>query len=332
MSSTPPTRRGSGMLQPDLEPDVLHQLPLAYLLGMQGVALFRAFNGEYPREWAEARIAEIRRLLDAADELGGGIDVPVISTSEAYDGWAPVYDGPRNLMLEREQAIMWPILESLPVGEALDVACGTGRHAAHLVELGHRVRGVDASAGMIAMAREKLPDVELHHADWLELPLSDDSVDLVVSGLALTHARDLRALFAELVRVLRPGGHLVVSDSRGLLEGARLYPMVFEDRNGDPGFMRAWVHPTSAYLEAALPLGLRLRACSEYAGHRDMVDESGTELVDDEPIERWSAREEPVDIYLLHPWAPAATNANFRDKPSCIVWHFELDEPGGQAT
>jgi hypothetical protein len=83
MSATPRPSRPSGMLQPDLEPAVLHQLPLAYLSGMQGVALFRAFNGEYPREWAEARIAEIRRLLDAADEIGGGIDVPVISTAEA---------------------------------------------------------------------------------------------------------------------------------------------------------------------------------------------------------------------------------------------------------
>lgn len=326
MSATPVrSSRPSGMLQPDLEPTVLHQLPLAYLLGMQGLALFRAFNGEYPREWAEARIAEIRDLLDAADEIGGGIDVPVIPTAEAYDGWAPRYDGPRNLMLEREQDIVWPILESLPVGDALDVACGTGRHAAQLVGLGHRVVGVDSSPGMLAVAAQKLPGVALHQADWLDLPLEDDSVDLVVSGLSLTHTPDLGTLFAELVRVLRPGGHLVVSDSRGLFEGARLYPAVVEDRNGEPGFMRLWVHATSAYLEAALPLGLQVRACTEYVGHRDMVDDSGTELIDDEPVERWTAREEPVDIYLLHPWAPVATNATFRDKPSCIVWHFQLE-------
>lgn len=324
MSSTPARpRRASGMLQPDLEPAVLHQLPLAYLLGMQGVALFRAFNGEYPRPWAEARIQEIRDLLDAADEIGGGIDVPLIPTAEAYDGWAPRYDRPRNLMLEREQALVWPILEALPAGDALDVACGTGRHTAYLHQLGHRVTGVDSSPGMLEVARGKLPDTELHLADLHALPVADESVDLVVCGLALTHTPDLRPVFAELTRVLRPGGHLVVSDSRGLLEGARLYPMVFEDRSGNPGFMRAWVHPTSAYLEAALPLGLQVRACTEWTGHVDMVDESGTELIDDQPVERWTARDEPVDIYLLHPWAPAAVNASFRDKPTCIVWHFQ---------
>jgi len=260
-----PVRRSTDP-EPDREPIVIHPHPLAYLLGLQGVALFRSFNGEFDRAYAEARIAEVRALLDAVDEIGGGVDVPVLDTAEGYDGWAPAYDQPRNLMLEREQAIVWPILESLPVGLSLDVACGTGRHAAHLAGLGHRVIGVDTSPGMLEVARVKLPDAELHLADWHALPVADDQVDTVVCGLALGHARDLRPVFAELVRVLKPGGHLVISDSRGLMEGALLYPMVFEDRAGELGFIRAWVHPTSAYLRAALSLGLQVRSCEEYVG------------------------------------------------------------------
>ena len=311
---------------PDLEPSVIHPHPLAYLLGLEGVALFRSFNGEYDLAYAEARIAEVRALLDAAEEIGRGIDVPVIPTAEAYDGWAPAYDRQRNLMLEREQTLVHPILASLPVGVALDVACGTGRHAAYLHELGHRVIGVDASPGMLAVAREKLPDVELHLADWHALPVPDDHADVVTCGIALTHVRELAPVFAELARVLKPGGHLVVSDSRGLMDGAQLYPMVFEDRHGRPGFMRAWIHPTAGYLRAALPLGLQVRACEEYVANRDMVDATGTELIDDEPAPRWTARDEPPDIYELHPWAPAATNAVFRTKPSFIAWHFQLTE------
>ncbi|MCW2766347.1 MAG: Methyltransferase type 11 [Nocardioides sp.] len=322
MSSKQPHPPGPA---PDLEPSVIHPHPLAYLLGLQGVALFRSFNGEFDRAYAEARIAEVRALLDAADEIGGGVDVPVIDTAEGYDGWAPSYDQPRNLMLEREQVMVHRILDTLPVGLALDVACGTARHAAHLARLGHRVIGVDASPGMLAVARAKLPEAEFHQADWHALPVPDDHVDTVVCGLALTHVRDMTPVFAEFARVLRPLGHLVVSDSRGLMDGARLYPMVFEDRDGNPGFMRAWVHPTSEYLQAALPRGLRVLGCEEYAGDRDLVDASGTELIDDEPVRRWTAREEPADIYQLHPWAPVATNANFRGKPSCIVWHFQRE-------
>ena len=310
---------------PDLAPSVIAQHPLAYLLGLQGVALFRAFSGEFDRAYAEARIAEVRALLAAADTIGAGVDVPVIATAEAYDGWAPRYDAPRNLMLEREQVLVHAILDTLPVGVALDAACGTGRHAAYLAGLGHRVIGTDLSPGMLAVARQKLPDVELHLADLHDLPVPDDHVDAVVTGLAVNHVPDLAPVFAEFVRVLRPGGHLVVSDSRGLMEGARLYPMVFEDRDGNPGFMRSWVHPTSAFLHAALPLGLQVRSCQELGRDVDMVDATGTEYLDDEPVSRWTARDEAPSIWELHPWAPAATNANFRGKASCIVWHFQLD-------
>lgn len=311
---------------PDLVPEVLSQHPLAYLLGLQGIALLRAWSGEFDREYAEARIAEIRALLDAADELGPGIDVPVIPTAEAYDGWAPAYDAPRNLMLEREQELVWPILDGLPVGVALDVACGTGRHAAHLAGLGHRVIGTDVSPAMLEVARAKLPDAELHLADMRELPVPDDHVDTVVTGLAISHVPDLAPVFAEFARVLRPGGHLVVSDARGPMEGARLYPMVFEDREGKPGFMRSWMHSTSAFLQAALPLGLRVESCAEVVRDTDMVDATGTEYLDDEQVIPWSHLEgEPPGIWELHPWAPAATNANFRVKPSSIVWHFQLE-------
>lgn len=54
----------------------IHQHPLAYLLGLEGVALLRAFAGEHDRAFTEARIAEVRELLDRADELGPGVDVP----------------------------------------------------------------------------------------------------------------------------------------------------------------------------------------------------------------------------------------------------------------
>ena len=49
---------------------MIYQHPLAYLVGLQGVALLRAYNGEYDREFTEARIAEIRAMLDCASEFG----------------------------------------------------------------------------------------------------------------------------------------------------------------------------------------------------------------------------------------------------------------------
>ena len=67
---------------------VIHQHPLAYLLGLEGVALMRAFAGEYDRAFTEARIAEVRDLLDRAADFGPGIDVPPLAIDDGYDGWA----------------------------------------------------------------------------------------------------------------------------------------------------------------------------------------------------------------------------------------------------
>jgi hypothetical protein len=54
---------------------VIHQHPLVYLLGLEGVALMKAFDGEYDREFIHARIAEIRDRLDRAAALGERTDV-----------------------------------------------------------------------------------------------------------------------------------------------------------------------------------------------------------------------------------------------------------------
>jgi SAM-dependent methyltransferase len=302
----------------------IYQHPLAYLLGLQGIALLRAFAGEYDREFTEARLAEIRALLDSADQLGKGGTAGPITTAAGYDSWAEYYDRPGNAMIDREQPIVHDILRGLPVGVALDAACGTGRHAAYLKSLGHKVIGVDSSPGMLAKARLKVPDGEFHEADLHHLPLPDDHIDVVVCCLALEHVPELPPVLAEFARVLRPGGHLVISDGRGLLPGARRYPLVKGGPDGKSGSVPSWVHPTSDYLRAALPLGLQVRACNEPLRPDPLVDETGTPPGDHEPIARYVASDQLPSIWSLHPWAPAATNAAYRDAPHFIVWHFQL--------
>ncbi len=75
---------------------------------------------------------------------------------------------------------------------------------------------------MLARARERVPSGEFYEADLHGIPLGDNSVDLVVCGLAAMHVPDLARTMGELTRVLPPNGHLVISDSRGLAGDARL--------------------------------------------------------------------------------------------------------------
>jgi len=311
---------------------VIYQHPLAYLVGLEGIALLRAFAGQYDREFTEARLAETRALLDAVPALGQGGAAQPITTVDGYRAWAERYDLPGNQLIDLEQPIVWEILDGLPRGIALDAACGTGRHAAHLASLGHRVIGVDSSPEMLAKARAKLPDGDFIEADLHHLPVPDDHVDVVVCALALTHVPDLAPAMAEFVRVLRPGGHLVISDSRGLF-GIGL-PVLRAGVDGRSGYLPHRSHLTSDYLVAALPLGLQVRRCEEPRRPYPLVGpEGGPTAYPDEPAHGGPDPEDsapagaPPDIWSLHRWCTDAVNAAYRDVPAAIIWHFQLADP-----
>jgi ubiquinone/menaquinone biosynthesis C-methylase UbiE len=293
--------------------------PLGYLVGVEGVALLRGFReGTADRAFVETRLAEIRRLLDTPALAQGVAAAPgAMNVDELYRDWAPHYDEPGNALIDLEQPVVRRILDGLPAGTALDAACGTGRHAEYLRRLGHRVIGVDGSPEMLAQARRRLPDVELHDGDLNRLPLADGTVDVVLCALALSYVPDLRPVFAEFARVLRPGGHLVVSDLHVL--AAYLGPTLAHrpGRGGDAATLVEHHRPLSDYLAAALPLGFQVRHCEEprrqrVADPRDAPDTPATEM-------SWG---------LLYR-CPEAAAAALGGSPAAVVWHFQLDEPAG---
>ena len=128
-----------------------------------------------------------------------------------------------------------PVIYQHPLAYLL-AACGTGRHVAYLAALGHEVIGVDTSPEMLAVAREKIPEGEFSEADLHDLPPADDTVDIVVCAIALSHVPELAPVLGDLVRVLRPGGHLVISDSRGVIGDLGL-PLVKLTPDGNFGYM-----------------------------------------------------------------------------------------------
>ncbi len=260
----------------------IYQHPLAYLLGLQGIALLWAFAGAYARDFTLARLREIQALLDAAEQLGDGVEAHPITAREGYAQWAEFYDEPGNALIDMEQPVVREILDGLPVGVALDAACGTGRHSEYLASLGHKVIGIDESPEMLAIAREKVPSGEFREASLCDMPLPDDSVDLIVCALALSHVPDLAGSLAEFVRVLRPNGHLVISDSRGLIGDIPL-PLARIGSDGSFGYMPVWSRFVNDYLAAALPLGLQVRRCHEPRQEHPIVGDDGTDLEDGTP-------------------------------------------------
>ena len=112
----------------------------------------------------------------------------------------------------------------------LDVACGTGsvaECASTIVGPSGSVIGLDASRGMLSQARRRGCG-ELVQARAEDLPFPDNHFDLVSMGYALRHVSDLKSTFVEYLRVLRPGGVLLIleisrPDSPLHLYLARLY-------------------------------------------------------------------------------------------------------------
>jgi demethylmenaquinone methyltransferase/2-methoxy-6-polyprenyl-1,4-benzoquinol methylase len=99
-----------------------------------------------------------------------------------------------------------------PGMRVLDVAVGTGLLARQILGITKdpaSLTGVDVSESMLAIARAKL-GIPLIQAAAEALPLRTASVDFVTMGYALRHLADLQAAFAEALRVLRPGGTLVL--------------------------------------------------------------------------------------------------------------------------
>lgn len=289
---------------------VIYQHPLAYLLGLQGTALLRAFNGGYDREFTLARFADIRELLDSADRFGDGAQTRRITSEEGYAAWSANYDEPNDL-IDLEEPVVRRILSGIPAGQALDAACGTGRHASYLVAQGHRVIGVDSCAPMLSIACGKVPAAGFSLGNLTRLPLPDGELDLAVCSLALSHVADLAAAFAEFARVLRPGGHLVISDSR------MDYALVQRLADGSYGCLPHYPRATSEYLTLALPLGFQVRHCEELRHPPFDPAQAPSPATRELP-------DHPSDFWALRPWYPAAARAASAGNPVLIFWHFQL--------
>lgn len=293
---------------------MIYQDPLAYLLGLEGVALLDAWAGEHDREFVETRLAEIRRLLEDEKLRDRAVTARRVDSVAAYEQQSAGYDAQAGGgLFTIDEPVVAEYLDGRIAGVALDAACGTGRFAEFLARRGHRVIGVDSSPDMLAHARRRVPAGEFHVARLERLPLPDDSVDVIVCALALVHVRDLQPVLAEFARVLRAGGDLVISDihhelvTRGSVITAR-------GPAGEPCIASTYRHRLGDYLRPALSLGLELRRCEEPGG----TEPSGPPPDAPSEIGAWDHWPWSLMDYL-----PSASRAA-GTIPSLVIWHFHM--------
>ncbi len=173
-------------------------------------------------------------------------------------------------------------IEGRGFGTALDVGCGEGRFCRMLRARGIAATGIDPTARLIAEARARDPDGDYVEGRAEALPFDDARFDLVVSYLSLIDIEPFREAIAEMARVLRPGGTLLVASMSSVYtagpaagwirdaEGRRVsFPVdrYMEERGERVEFAGVeivnWHRPLSAYMSAFLDAGLALRAFEE---------------------------------------------------------------------
>lgn len=177
------------------------------------------------------------------------LEFPERDVRTGYAAWSETYDEPGNPLIYLEETSLVPLLDKLPPGRALDAACGTGRHARLLVDRGHEVIGVDTTPEMLERAREKVPEADFRDGDLADLPVDDMSVDLAVCGLAFDHLPDIGPAVHELVRVVRAGGRVIVSDVHPFLLHLGVHAG-YRAADDTWGFVRSHVHSHGDYLNA----------------------------------------------------------------------------------
>jgi len=162
----------------------------------------------------------------------------------------------------------------------LDAGCGSGPLLAALRDRGAIVAGFDRSAGMLAVARRRLgDDTDLRVAELgRPLPYSDAAFDDVTASLVLHYLEDWRPALAELRRVLKPGGRLIVSVNHPFRENLwhreigrepdyfATYDYVAEwTVGGRSALLRFWTRPLHAMTGAFTAAGFRISVISEPA-------------------------------------------------------------------
>jgi ubiquinone/menaquinone biosynthesis C-methylase UbiE len=194
-----------------------------------------------------------------------------------YDEFAEAYaaDNEVNLLNGHyERPAMVNLAGDVAGRRILDVGCGSGPLSAALRERGAIVSGFDRSTAMLELARRRLgEDADLTLADLAKpLPYADAAFDDVVASLVLHYLEDWTEPLAELRRVLKPGGRLILSVN---------HPIVYQALNPDAEYFDVvefsydaehagrtvvytnWHRPLHAMSEAFTAAGFRISVISE---------------------------------------------------------------------
>jgi SAM-dependent methyltransferase len=180
-------------------------------------------------------------LVSTTSDLRG-----VFQNNKIHESWEAVYRRGRSQQRFNERLLARILGQlALPVGSSvLDAGCGTGEHTLRLAGFGFQCVGVDLSRPVLQKAKERArfegltARVSFHCNDLAELPFADASFDAVHCRGVVMHIPHWERVIAELCRVLRPGGGLVLVEANDSALASWLVRLVRLVRKGESRMVR----------------------------------------------------------------------------------------------
>ena len=141
-----------------------------------------------------------------------------------------------QLVVQRKRMLRVALTNFEPRAQVLDAGCGNGVFTAFLSELGFDAKGIDISGTAIGKARQRYPGIRFEVASLEDgLPFKNEEFDVIWCTEVLEHLFDVEAALAEINRVLRANGKLVLTmPYHGLVKNIAISVLSF-DRHYDPG-------------------------------------------------------------------------------------------------
>lgn len=201
--------------------------------------------------------------------------------ASAYDHWSAVYDADANATRDLNAEVLRAEALALKNKDVLEFGCGTGLNTVWIAEAALSVVAMDFSEGMLHKARGRVVSAHVRfvqHDVREPWPVATGSIDVVIGTLVLEHIAALEPAFANIKRVLRPGGIAFLSE---------LHPE--RQRRGSQGrfavpdgtivHVASTLHHENDYVQAGIAAGLRLLRQQDRSTLSDIAKQAPPRLI-----------------------------------------------------
>ena len=195
-----------------------------------------------------------------------------MNTREAYNIWATQYDTNKNKTRDLEAKALRHELAQISFNRCLEIGCGTGKNTDWLIQKAGQVTAVDLSEEMLARAKEKVNSgkVTFMQADITkDWQFGEEQYDLVSFSLVLEHIANLDFIFAQVAKVLKPGGHVYIGELHPFKQYAGTKARF--DTEAGRTELECFTHHISEFVQAAREHQLTLLNLNEYFDDEDQT-------------------------------------------------------------